>query len=135
MPVKEGGSMSYKMQRALAGALATGMLASLPAVAGSQFDIGVFILEGLAQGFIGSTRNSSDSVEFLNCFTQGSGIGGCSARDETGLTRSCTTTDPGHLATIRSMRGDTSVQFTWDTSGRCVTIYAAVGSQAPPKLP
>jgi hypothetical protein len=51
------------------------------------------------------------------------------------VTRSCSTTDPNHLATIRSLSSDSYLIFFWNTSGVCTSVQVQTSSTNEPKAP
>ncbi|MCO7223185.1 hypothetical protein [Pleionea sp. CnH1-48] len=93
----------------------------------------VTISGNLAYGSLRDVRYSSDSTQYISCYTQhplgGSSYGSCMARNAAGTYKSCFTTDPGMLATIRSL-GSTSdyVWFIANASGGCERISVVSGS-------
>ena len=84
-----------------------------------------------AYGALGSARNSSDPDELIGCFVTaqpGHASGECHATSNAGNTGTastgeCETVDPNILAGIRTIKGDSSVYFSWDEGGSCNALY------------
>ena len=114
--------------------LAAALLASTAALAGFRTAQPVVITDSrqFANGNLGVVSFTDDSVEWIGCYTY-NGVGGCNAVDKTGLTRSCATADPTMIATMRSLRGDSYLEFYWDTNGQCTNVSVENTSSTPPK--
>jgi len=111
-----------------------------PASAGRRFGDNEFAVEirddvSFAWGVMSATRNTSDSVAYLTCYTRSSGEAGCSARNSAGLTRACVTTDLRFLEVIRYLRAEERVNFSWDANGACTSVGRLSSIQHNPKLP
>lgn len=132
-----------KHRRILLGGLAAVLAVSVAvpvAVAGNRFAQAVVVNAAYhnAYGDLGAARNSADSVQLFSCYTTtyvGADYGSCYARDAAGATTSCYTTDPGLLAAIRSVQGDSYVYFAADASATCTTVQVTHSSQLQPKNP
>ncbi|WP_338275139.1 hypothetical protein [Corallococcus caeni] len=105
--------------------------------AGERFSSSVFIntTTRAFSGNLGTARNGSDFVSYLWCASTGSGVGWCHAKDASGVTASCVTTDAGMLETIRSLNSDSNLQVLYDNTGLCTYIYVATGSHFETKGP
>jgi hypothetical protein len=110
------------------------LLASTAALAGFRIAQQVVISDAgrLANGVLSYVSNTPDTTQYIGCYSL-SGLGICSAKDKTGLLRSCATSDPELLAVIRSLNGDSYLIFWWDTNGRCSNIEVDNASYSPPK--
>jgi hypothetical protein len=87
---------------------------------------------GFAGGVISLVRTTSDSNQYIYCYTYGT-FGGCAAVNLTNDVVACTTQDPGMLAVMRSTNGDSYVFFSADTAGACTNVSVQNGSQYAPK--
>lgn len=125
--------MNAFSHRTLVGALAMGVFATT-VFAGSQLSQEVTIKDtkGFAYGDLGYARNTADTVQYIGCSVTGV-IAVCAARDSTGLTRSCSTSDPDLMALARSLNGDSYLSFSWDGSGFCTTLQVRNYSWLAPK--
>jgi hypothetical protein len=115
-------------------AFAGALLASTAALAGFRSGEQVYIydIDRLAHGHLGYVHNTADNTQYIGCYSNQS-VGSCYARDSAGLTRSCTTSDANHIATIRSLSSDSSLYFWWDSSGYCTNVHVNIGSSSSPK--
>ena len=87
------------------------------------------------QGTFGATRNSASTTEYLECGSN-AGAGFCTYHDPSGSYYSCSTTDAAQIAAIRSMSGDSYVNFSYDTStNACTYVLSYASSRAEPKNP
>jgi hypothetical protein len=90
-----------------------------------------------AEGSLGTTRNSSDTVQLLGCWVNTSSTGTlsgyCAARNASGVTGNCTTSAPELIAQMRALSGDTYIRFFWDTSGYCTSLFSSNFSTFEPK--
>jgi hypothetical protein len=89
-----------------------------------------------ANGSIGATYNSTNTVEFIGCtlstVTQGQ-YATCQARDTTGLTRTCFTWNPKHIDILRELRSDSEMYFQWNEDGSCRRVWVRQRSENQPK--
>jgi hypothetical protein len=113
---------------------AAALLASTAALAGFRSAQQVLIFDAgrFANGDLGYVSNTADTTQYIGCESLG-GSGYCYAKDPTGLSRSCSTSDPNLLAVIRSLNGDSYLIFWWDTSSHCTSIEVDNGSYNAPK--
>jgi hypothetical protein len=92
-----------------------------------------------AAGDLGYARGTSDDVQYIGCYINGSGSGAangvCQARNAAGVTRSCSTNQPKWLDIIASVSGDSNVYFRWNTDGKCTMIIVENHSTLAPKKP
>jgi hypothetical protein len=92
-----------------------------------------------AEGAIGSARNSADAYQQLGCgltaYSAGTPSGYCYARDASGVSAMCNTSDPGLVAQIQSVSTDGYLRFNWDASGYCTSIFHSKFSSTETKVP
>ncbi|MCY1018548.1 hypothetical protein [Pyxidicoccus sp. MSG2] len=86
-----------------------------------------------ARGALGTVRNSADTVSNIYCITYSWGYAFCSARDASGNTGSCGTSDPAYVNVLNSMTEDAYVYFAWDTAGTCSSMVVESMSCLDPK--
>lgn len=90
----------------------------------------------VAQGALGSARNSPDNIQFIGCAVT-DGAGGafvtCSARGPGGNFATCTSSDPGKVAAASSINSDSFVVFRYDAQGNCTLLSVSTFSQYPTK--
>ncbi len=97
-----------------------------------SFPVEVIPAYRVARGALGSARNSSDSVQSLSCYG-GWGWMGCTAKDASGVTASCGSTQPAYLRALNAMSGDSYVEFSWDAAGNCTFFLVSNSSGWEPK--
>jgi hypothetical protein len=86
-------------------------------------------------GSASGTRNTPDLVQFVECNADANN-GGCVFRDAGGKFYSCFTTDPGLISVIRSMQGDSVIDYDYEIStAKCIFISTGAHSQSEPKAP
>ena len=85
-------------------------------------------------GSLGSARNSADAIQYIGCRDQQT-VAYCYGRDAAGVTKSCTTSNPTHLAMIRGWTDSTYVRISFNTAGTCTNILQSTFSQLEPKKP
>lgn len=90
-----------------------------------------------AVGALGAARNSADLKQVIGCDTRTDSTGAvssCYAQDVTGkIWVSCYTYDPNLREAVRSLKGDSYLQFHWDASGQCTSIEVDDSSTYEPK--
>jgi len=90
-----------------------------------------------AFGGFGAARNSADIKQLIGCDTWTDPSGSsttCYAQDAAGKNYvTCYTFDPSFREAIRSIKGDSFVQFHWDASGQCTAIEVDDSSAYEPK--
>src|SRR5688572_4585125 len=103
--------------------------ASSVAYAGYKLEIPVTIYAGyrIAEGTLGSARNSADSTQYIGCNTVMNNLGGgsyaaCTARNAAGAYATCYSYSAEAFNAIRSMSGDSYVRFEWDVNGVCTYL-------------
>ena len=119
---------------------------SKPAIAGAKFYTEVYIdlSARLAYGDLGYVRSTPDNSQEIGCYTYAYtlfGPGGwCWARSPGGTYVTCTISFSQiegwwfwEIATM--IRGDSYLQFTWDTAGYCKGITVDQASYLQPKIP
>lgn len=91
-----------------------------------------------AYGSIGFAYNTNTNyTEVIGCTVYGSAsfsYGSCWATDAAGVSRSCFTTLPEHLANIRSINGNSNISIYWNASGQCTEILVGQYSYTDPKV-
>ena len=107
---------------ALAGAKTTQQVLIRPDADGS----------GFAVGDLGYVRNTPDIIQWIGCSIGHAGAT-CTAKDITGLTKSCFTSDPAKMAVARAVNGDSFILFYWDPDGSCRFITLWSNSMTAPK--
>ncbi|HTJ42276.1 MAG TPA: hypothetical protein VL463_09300 [Kofleriaceae bacterium] len=110
------------------------LLAAATASAGVRGSWSVVIGSGWAGGALGTAHNSADSMQYLEIQTRKSSAS-LYARDATGKSAMCTTTDPALVANARAVNSDSYVMFYWDGAGACTEILIETASQTEPKAP
>lgn len=109
---------------------------STAAVAGLHSEMEVTVRPdpefAFAAGALGTARNTPDSVQWIGC-QSGGAYATCTAVDAKGLTGSCSTSKPAHLAAVHSLNGDSTIVFAWDGTGKCLFVDVRNGSYAAPK--
>jgi len=114
------------------------LLSASVAMAGFRSFAPVSIVDSsmLAQGDLGYVYNSSDPVEFIGCQVYGDGgdpMALCVARNTNDGLRACTTIDPGQIATIRTLREDSRLTFSWFDTGDCSFVSVWNESDTQPR--
>jgi hypothetical protein len=136
-------------------ATAIGLLtASKPADAGlvQSFPVVIDTVNRVAQGSLGSARNSSDSVQYIGCWNTLNGYednngsippgdpnyhlvvqqgGGCYAVNSANQPVSCALV-PGEMPPMAS---DSLIAFSWDANGNCTGLQVWTYSNTSPKQP
>lgn len=125
--------MKSKFKHVLIGTMVAGALATT-AIAGFKTGQQVVIADAskMANGELGTVRNSADTVQYIGCTVQGD-AGSCTARNSAGLTRSCSTTETKWLNTMRALDGDSYLTFKWDANGKCTYVSVQNSSTSAPK--
>jgi hypothetical protein len=121
------------------GLILIALVASGSALAGNRVTIPVSITvnsdgSGEAHGSLGDVYNSFDTVQFISCWAS-SGLGICNVKNTAGLTKSCSTTDPEQIRTIRALTTDSAMYMNWNASGTCTSLSTNTGSIFHPKKP
>ena len=90
----------------------------------------------MATGNLGTASKATD-MQLIGCFAWTADTGNwgiCQAMDGTGKSRSCFTSSPNHLQSIRAINGDTHVTFQWNpATGNCTAIMVDNSSNLEPK--
>lgn len=123
--------MSHRHRFALALVLAS---TTLTASAGLRVTSPVWVdpQERIVMGTLADTRATADNVQYVTCVTGALGIGSCGAVDAKGRRAACSTMNPDHIATIRSLTQHSFISFSWDESGVCTLIQVQNGSWSLP---
>jgi len=86
-----------------------------------------------ANGTTYGARNSGDTVEYIECYSRaqpGWEVAACFASDGAGRTVMCASTDPGVIATVRSISSASYLTFSVDArTGACTDIRVDNGSR------
>jgi len=86
-------------------------------------------------GAFGTARNSADTVQYIGCWDYGNSAR-CFARNSASTAKSCSTTDPNHLAVIRGLVDSTYIYVNFNTTtGACTNVYSYNNSFWEPKQP
>lgn len=87
-----------------------------------------------ASGGFAETHNTPDFTQYAECGSN-SNTGYCTLRDASATFYSCFTTDPGHIAVIRSMSPDSLFNVVWDASGVCTYVLSYASSRSAVRQP
>jgi len=127
--------MKQFSRRVLAIAVVSSMFASA-ALAGGKTSYQVTIndtgVKPYATGDLGYVRNTADQVQYIGCETTAV-LASCYAVNSAGLYKSCSTTDPALIDLVHSLNGDSTLYFSWNTSGNCTVIRVRTDSLNAPK--
>jgi hypothetical protein len=131
----------------IAGALAG---TSSPADAGllQSWPVSIDQANRVAQGSLGSARNTTDSIQYIGCWNTVQGYndvpppagdivksGGCYAVDSANRSATCVLPAGGLAPMTPPMTPESFIVFTWDASGICTGIQIwAYSSYSPKKL-
>lgn len=86
-------------------------------------------------GALGDTRNTANGTEYLECGSN-SNTAYCTYRNPAGTYYSCNTTNAAMVEVVRSMSGDGSINFSYDsTTNVCTYMLSYASSRAQPKSP
>ncbi len=131
------------MQKSKIGAIIVGavVLFSGVAVAGYKAAYPVKILTGtdgggLANGSMGTARNSADGAQYIGCSLQSSYspvTGTCFAKDATGKYLQCVTSDPAIVSVISSIAKGAFISFTASGTGACYWVDVTNNSYFEPE--
>jgi len=134
---------SYKASRVVIAFAAFVMMGSEIAVAGMRFPAEVVVFNrgdgsGIAEGSLGSARNSTDTNQYIGCSVAtrknlGTSVT-CIARDSAGNEVLCSSNDADMIATARSLDTDSNLHFDVDTNGACITLIVEKYSYYEPKI-
>jgi hypothetical protein len=102
--------------------------ASHSAWAGAKNPYTVYIntTEGYANGTLAGTYRSSNTVEYIGCWTERINSithGYCYARNSANIYRTCQTTNADMLATMRAVNSTSYIDFGWGTGTSCSWVY------------
>jgi hypothetical protein len=107
--------------------------------AGQKLAYPVVIGSNYAYGTLGTARNSADANQLIGCWAYSSRgqapFMDCSARNSAGTYVVCSSTDPDFVAQARSVKGDSYVYFSWDSTGTCISLDVEHFSSWEPKQP
>ncbi|VUD68961.1 hypothetical protein TDB9533_04322 [Thalassocella blandensis] len=101
----------------------TGAFNALPAHAGTDVAAPVYIntSTGVVTGAMGYARHTSDSLQFIGCYSTGYSAS-CQARNTDGTLVTCYTNDTNHLEAIKSIGDDSRIYFRYE-GGSCTNVY------------
>ena len=88
---------------------------------------------GYFYGALGSARNSSDSRQYIGCHVSNDNVAGCSARDQSGTSASCTTQISAQIATIKNVTDSSYVFASFGANGQCTSVTVSNRSYYAPK--
>ena len=105
--------------------------------AGSRSTRQVMVASGMAQGSLGSARNSSDGIQYIGCQVYGTSTvtAYCFAEDSSYHYVSCSTTTPAMVQIAQSLNSDSVLYFSVNSSGACTYLIAQTSSDSAPKNP
>lgn len=122
-------------------AVGVAVLVGAAAWAGHKSYNPVVVTSSSASGSLGNARNSTDTQQYIGCtiyaYTGGTPYVFCFANAaSTGYAYvSCSSYDPAIVDAARAINGDSYIQFAFNTSGTCTSLYVLNGSHAEPKKP
>lgn len=104
-----------------------------------SFSVYIYPPNNYFGGVMGSARNSTDTLQYLDAGFQVSQSGlyhaYLYARDASGNSATCSTTDPKLVEVVRAVTTDSALNVYHDGLGTCVTIEVRTSSYNEPKLP
>lgn len=83
-------------------------------------------------GTMADARASADSVQYIGCNHNSLNAASCYGTNSAGLSRSCSTNNPAHLAVIRSISSESYIFFQWNTDGTCSYVFVENSSRFKP---
>jgi hypothetical protein len=101
----------------------------------------VVVTSSGAHGSLGTARNSTDTIQYIACtinvYSGSSPYVSCFANEaSTGYAYvSCYSYDANLVNAARAITGDSYIQFQFNTSGICTSLYVMNGSHMDPKKP
>lgn len=111
------------------------LLSGTAAWAGYTNPLAVTVTSSSAYGSLTGARDSSDSTQYIGCALNwyGSGFyyGSCSARNSSGTSISCITTDPEMKEAISGLSSYGYASFTV-SNGQCASVHSFTYSQYLP---
>jgi len=116
------------------------LLGNAPSWAGEKATntIGINLSVRAASGAVGPARSSSDSSQYIGCsasaFPGGSQVF-CEARDLSGTSVMCVSSDPSLIATAAAISSISNVNFSWDENGNCLSVSVGQFSFFEPMVP
>jgi hypothetical protein len=120
--------------------IATTLLVCSTAFAGRKAAPQLVSINGnAAYGSLASARNSPDTVQQIGCqvsqYSSGLSYGACWATDGNGKYVSCSTSNAAMVSMLRTLQGDNTIAFYWDTTGTCTQFLINSSSVLEPKQP
>ncbi|WP_444994642.1 hypothetical protein [Aliikangiella sp. IMCC44359] len=112
--------------------LSASALLSLQTFAGTKSTYNVTATATTISGSFGSARNSADNTQILHVGDTGA-VATIWARNAAGVVKSCTTSNPQHLAALRSGTSN-SYLIASHSSGSCTYVNVYKGSLFAPKV-
>ena len=94
----------------------------------------------VAYGSLGDARNSADTVQSIGCSVfydtanQRNQVS-CSATDAAGVSAQCASQDPNLVQIGAAISSNSFVQFRWDATGACTTVFVMKSSSLTPPKP
>lgn len=118
-----------------------GLFLAVTALAGYKNTTTVYVDATNRQAFgaIGAARSSSDSVQFIGCFTASyandDAYVACYAKNSAGTQVSCVSHDPQLVQASTASTSHSYVRFIYDASGNCTFIQISNYSYHSPLQP
>jgi hypothetical protein len=84
-----------------------------------------------AYGTMTDARGSSDNQQAIGCYHNATN-GGCYATNSSGLSRTCSTSNPSLLNVIRAIGPESYIYFQWNTDGTCNYVLIENSSRFKP---
>ncbi len=117
------------------------LAAGIPARAGlrQEYTVEVSPTYRWARGYLGSARNSGDSMQYIGCSIAGNAAPNglltmsCYARDSGGTSLVCNTQDLTMIRQAYTLKGDSWMIFWSRSDGACNGMQIVNASYAPPK--
>ena len=128
------------MRRIMSVGLAVGLFGvAVAALAGPRVEAEVTVdpVLRVVSGSLGTARNSSDSHQEIGCSVTYSTSGGetasCWGRSAARVYRSCVSSDPQIIATVKTLTGDAYLRFEYNTFATCEYVRVSNSSVYEPK--
>ena len=124
--------MLIKRKAILSASIGAALVLSGSAFAGNKATQEVIATTTTISGALGSVRNSDDQTQSLYCKDYGASAY-CYAKDASGNSASCTTSDSTHLSVIRGWKDSGYIYIRYDENGTCTRVETINGSPYEPK--
>jgi hypothetical protein len=115
------------------------LLATSDSLAGNKTTGEVTAYSNAGFGSVGGARNSADTTQYIECSTavspQQGHHGFCTARDASGTTVGCFTSDANMIRVLASVNASSYIYFRFDTAtGECSQVTVKNSSRYPPPI-